>query len=149
MENTITKFYEAFSKKDWETMQACYHNDVVFEDPAFGKLEGNDAKKMWKMLVSQGKDMGMRFSDVKENDTAGSAYWEADYTFSATKRKVKNKVHASFELKDGLIIKHTDDFNLRTWAKQAMGFTGFLLGGTNFFKKKLHSKTRETLNKYE
>ena len=41
----------------------------------------------------------------------GSAHWEADYTFSATKRKVHNVVDARFELRDGLIVKHTDVFD--------------------------------------
>lgn len=149
MENTIQRFYTAFSNKDWQTMQSCYHRDVVFQDPAFGKLQGDDAKKMWKMLISQGKDMEMRFSNVTCNHSLGSAYWEADYTFSATKRKVKNKVNASFELKDGLIIKHTDDFNLRKWASQALGFKGLLFGGTSFFKKKMNAQAQQKLKEFD
>jgi len=48
-----------------------------------------------------------------------------------------------------LIIKHTDDFNLHNWAKQALGFKGLLLGKTNFFKKKLHQTTGKLLAKLE
>jgi ketosteroid isomerase-like protein len=148
MENVITKFYEAFSKKDWKTMQSCYHDDIVFEDPAFGKLKGEDAKKMLKMLCEQGKDLELRYSDITCSDSTGTAFWEADYTFSATNKKVKNKINASFEIKEGLIIKHTDSFNLRKWAGQALGFTGFLIGGTKFFKKKMNSKARYSLKQY-
>lgn len=146
--NIIQKFYSAFAGKDWQTMQACYHQDVVFEDPAFGQLNGDDARKMWKMLCEQGKDLRLEYSGVSCDGNTGKAHWEAYYTFSKTGRKVHNIIDAKFELKDGLIIKHTDEFNLRKWAGQALGLTGRILGGTNFFKKKLHTQTSSMLRKY-
>ena len=78
-----------------------------------------------------------------------SANWEAIYNFSKTGRKVHNKIKAEFEFKDGKIIKHTDTFDLHKWAKQAMGFKGFLLGGTSFFKKKLNAQTNKLLSSFE
>jgi ketosteroid isomerase-like protein len=147
--SVIQKFYEAFSKRDWETMQACYHDEVVFQDPAFGRLEGADAKKMWRMLCEQGKDLKVEFSKVQEADEAGSAHWEAWYTLSLTKRKIHNKIDAQFILKDGLIVNHVDTFDLHVWAKQAFGFKGWLLGGTNFFKKQFQAQARKSLNRYQ
>jgi len=143
----IQTFYTAFSKFDAETMINCYHDDVVFEDPAFGVLKGTRAKNMWQMLCGSqnGKTFKVTFSEVTEN----SAKWEAFYTFSQTNKKVHNKVTAHFEFKDGKIIKHTDDFNLHNWAKQALGFKGLLLGGTSFFKKKLNAQTNSMLSKFE
>jgi len=47
-----------------------------------------------------------------------------------------------------LIISHTDVFNLRKWAGQAIGFKEKLLGGTAFFRKKLHLQTGHTLSKF-
>lgn len=148
MNNTIQKFYTAFSEKDWQTMQACYHHEVTFEDPAFGKLHGDEAKKMWRMLCEQGKDLKIEFSEIVLDENAGSAHWEAWYTFSKTKRKVHNIIEAKFELKDGLIINHQDSFNIHRWAKQALGFQGLLLGGASFFKKKFQEKARKSLAKY-
>ncbi|MFT4771922.1 MAG: hypothetical protein ACI9D1_001957, partial [Cryomorphaceae bacterium] len=86
---------------------------------------------------------------VKASDQAGSAHWEAKYTFSKTGRKVHNSIDATFEFSDGKIIKHTDDFDLKKWAKQAMGLKGALLGGTGFFKKKLQEQTNGMLAKFE
>jgi hypothetical protein len=68
--------------------------------------------------------------------------------FSKTGRKVHNKIDATFEFKDGLIIKHTDDFNLHNWAKQAMGIKGLMIGSTRYFSNKLKSTTNALLNKY-
>jgi ketosteroid isomerase-like protein len=146
--NPIEKFYSAFAQKDWRTMQSCYHQDVVFEDPAFGQLNGDDARKMWKMLCEQGNDLELEYSNVQCSKNKGTAHWEARYTFSKTGRKVHNIINATFELKDGLIVKHTDNFNLHKWAGQALGWSGKILGGTNLFKKKLHAQTNAALRKY-
>jgi len=144
----ITKFYTAFSALDSAIMVSCYHDDVVFTDPAFGTLKGERAKAMWVMLCKSAQDLKIEFSEVEANETSGSAHWDASYTFRKTGRPVLNKIDATFEFKDGKIIKHTDTFNLHTWAKQAIGFQGLLLGGTSFFKNKLHQQTNRLLDKF-
>lgn len=146
MKGTIEQFYSAFSKLHAAQMVALYHPEIVFEYPAFGKLEGERAKNMWRMLCQsqQGKDFQVSYSAVKE----GSALWEAHYTFSATGRKVHNKIHAQFEFKDGLIIKHTDYFDLHRWAKQALGFRGAILGWSAYFKKRLQQRTNRMLDRF-
>jgi ketosteroid isomerase-like protein len=146
--NPIDAFYTAFARHDSTAMTQLYHDDVTFEDPAFGELKGERAKAMWRMLLSRGSDLVVTHSNVQLNGDKGSADWVATYVFSATKRKVVNRIHAEFELKDGKIYRHKDTFDLHQWAKQAMGFRGWLLGGTNFFKKKLQGTTNGMLDKY-
>jgi limonene-1,2-epoxide hydrolase len=150
MENVITKFYEAFNNLDADTMCSCYHNDIIFEDPAFSVLNGERAKAMWQMLCAsqKGKDFKVMSSNISATENKGSAHWEAFYTFSKTGRKVHNKIDAKFEIKDGLIIKHTDTFNLHKWASQAIGIKGLLFGGMGFFKTKLQRQTNNLLDKY-
>jgi len=145
MEALITKFYTAFQNLDAETMASCYHPNVEFEDPGFGKLKGTHASNMCRMLCRNSTDLKLTFDSITDN----SAHWEDIYTFSQTGRKVHNIIDAKFEFKDGLISKHTDDFNLHSWAKQALGFKGLVLGGTSFFKKKLHLQTGKLLAKFE
>ena len=151
MESIIEKFYTSFQNLDAEGMASCYHDDVVFEDPAFGKLKGVHASNMWRMLCNsqKGKDFRVEFSDIKATENGGSAHWEAYYTFSQTGRKVHNKIDATFTFKDGKIISHVDHFDLHRWATQAMGMKGSVLGWTGFFKKKLQSQTNNLLRKFE
>jgi limonene-1,2-epoxide hydrolase len=151
MKQLLETFYTAFKNLDAKTMVNCYHDDVVFEDPAFGVLKGSRAKNMWRMLCEsqKGKDFKITFSNIKANDLNGSAHWEAFYTFSKTGRKVHNVIEAQFEFKDGKIIKHTDVFDLYRWSKQAFGLTGFLIGWTRVFKNKLNTQTKHLLSKYE
>ena len=147
----IEQFYSSFQALNSEGMNACYHDSIVFHDPAFGELKGEDAKAMWSMLCSSAQDFRMEYSqiEVAEDGKTGKAHWEAWYTFSQTGRKVHNIIDASFELQDGLIIRHTDVFNVKKWSVQALGFTGRLMGGTKFFQKKLQARTRSLLEKYK
>jgi len=150
MENIIEKFYTALNNSDGTTMASCYHDDVVFEDPAFGILKGERAKAMWLMLCASqnGNGFKVEFSNITANNKTGSAHWEVHYTFSKTGRQVHNSIDASFEFKEGLIIKHTDEFDIHKWAKQAMGVKGIFFGGMQFFKNKLQSQTNSMLDKF-
>ncbi len=150
MQTIIETFYKAFTNLDADKMTACYHDDIVFEDPAFGVLKGKRAKAMWQMLCQsqKGKDFKVVVSDIKGNAINGSAHWEAYYMFSKTGRNVHNKIDAEFVFKDGLIIKHNDNFNLHNWAKQAMGLKGIIMGRTRYFSNKLKSQTNYLLDTY-
>ena len=148
MKGLIEKFYTAFQNKDAEAMISCYHDDIIFSDPAFGELKGEDAKSMWRMLCRNASDLKVEFSEISASLKKGSVHWEAWYTFSRTGRKVHNVVIAEFDFKDGKIIKHTDSFNLHRWATQAFGLKGRLFGGTNFFKNKLNQQTNKTLRQF-
>ena len=145
----ITHFYQSFANGDAEGMVACYNDNIQFKDPAFGALKDEDAKKMWRMLMSrsQGK-IHITFSNVEANETKGSANWVAEYTFSATGRKVINIISAAFEFKDGKIIKHTDSFDIYKWSQQAFGLKGYLLGWTSFMQNKIQQQSTTLLKKY-
>ncbi|NOQ72366.1 MAG: nuclear transport factor 2 family protein [Crocinitomix sp.] len=149
MKEVIEGFYTAFQNKDAEKMVSYYHDDIEFTDPAFGDLKGEHAKNMWRLLLEKSVDMKLDFSQVAADENTGKAHWDAHYTFSQTGRKVLNKIDAEFIFKDGKIIRHIDTFNLHTWAKQALGFKGMLLGGTGFFKRKLNGQTSRMLAKFE
>lgn len=151
MENTIKKFYESFNNLDAEGMISCYHNNIVFEDPAFGVLKGDKAKNMWRMLcVSQkGQEFKVVSSEVSVLNENGSAHWEAYYIFGKKGRKVHNKIDATFKFKDGKIIKHVDQFDLYQWSKQALGIPGYLFGWTVFFKNKIKHQTNKLLTEFE
>lgn len=150
MKALIENFYQAFEALDAEKMVACYHDDIVFHDPAFGTLEGERAKNMWRMLCrsQKGKDFRVTAKDILFDGKKGYAHWEAHYTFSQTGRRVHNIIEAEFEFKDGKIIRHTDRFKLHRWAGQALGPVGKLLGWTGFFRKKLQEQTNGMLNEF-
>ena len=150
-DSPILSFYKAFQRLDAEAMCAHYSQDIVFEDPAFGILKGVRACNMWRMLCEsqKGKNFKLQYHGIELDGNRGSAHWEAQYKFSRTGRPVHNKIHAEFELKEGLIIKHRDHFNLHKWASQALGPSGLILGWTPFFRAKLHKQTNALLDRWE
>ena len=81
-------------------MAACYAPDATFRDPAFD-LAGAEVGAMWAMLCARGKDLALEWRDVRADDRAGSAHWEARYTFSVTGRPVHNVIDAAFTFRDG------------------------------------------------
>ena len=147
-EETIRRFYTAFQQRDATTMAACYAPDVQFSDPVFTDLCGAAAGTMWKMLCERGKDLKIEFRDVRADATSGSAHWEAWYTFSASGRKVHNIIDASFEFRNGMIVKHTDRFNLHRWAGLALGLPGTLLGWTPLLQNKIRAMAKKGLDDY-
>lgn len=148
-EAVIKQFYQSFSDGNADGMIACYHDDIVFTDPAFGTLEGEKAKAMWQMLLSRGDSKPeIQFSNVSADDKYGKADWVAKYNYGPQKRKVVNTITARFAFKDGKIIKHTDDFDLWKWSQQALGVSGYLLGWSSFMKNQIQKKTNGLLGKF-
>ena len=59
--DVISKFYTAFQKLDHQTMNSCYSDDIVFNDPVFGLLRGVEAKAMWEMLCKNAREFSLTF----------------------------------------------------------------------------------------
>ncbi|MBK7560411.1 MAG: nuclear transport factor 2 family protein [Chitinophagaceae bacterium] len=144
--DVISKFYTAFQQLDHQTMNSCYSDDIVFNDPVFGLLRGVEAKAMWEMLCKNAREFSLTFSNIQLIDAEyATCVWVATYTFSKTGRKVVNHIKAFMKLKDGKIIEHSDAFKLSNWAAQAFGVRGVLLGWTGFMKRKIQQNARKNL----
>lgn len=129
-------------------MADCYHPAVTFSDEVFIDLEGARARGMWQMLCERGKDLTIEFRDIEADDSTGRAHWEAWYTFSATGRRVHNRIDARFEFKDGKILRHRDSFRFWAWAAQALGLMGALLGWSGFLRNRVRSQAARNLDAF-
>jgi ketosteroid isomerase-like protein len=143
----IERFYGAFARKDGDAMAACYTPDVRFSDPVFGELRGDEAGDMWRMLTARAQDLVVTLAEHEAAEDRGTARWLADYTFR-TGRKVHNDVRAQFRFRDGLIAEHDDRFSFHTWARQALGPPGLLLGWTPMLRGKVSREARSGLEEF-
>ncbi len=147
-EALIRRFYAAFARSDGEGMVACYASDVAFSDPVFPDLKGARAAGMWRMLTQQATDLEIEASGITADDHSGRAHWEARYTFSATGRRVHNVIDARFLLRDGLIVRHDDEFDFWRWSRQALGVPGLLLGWTPLVRNKVRAQAGKALDRF-
>ncbi|MEI7964957.1 MAG: nuclear transport factor 2 family protein [Chitinophagaceae bacterium] len=145
----IDKFYASFQKLDAAGMNSCYSEDIVFSDPVFGLLRGEQVQAMWEMLCKNAKDFELTWStSIELDEEYSTCEWVASYTFSKTGIKVVNRIKAHMRFADGKIIEHSDAFSLHAWSKQALGFSGWLLGWSSFYQNKIKIKARRNLLKY-
>ncbi len=145
-DQVISTFYTAFQRLDHKAMNACYSEDILFNDPVFGLLKGDEARSMWEMLCTNARDFSLDFSDIELLDEEyATCHWTARYTFSATGNKVINLCKAYMRLKDEKIIEHSDAFKIRRWAAQALGWKGKLFGWMGWMQKKIRKNARQRL----
>jgi ketosteroid isomerase-like protein len=149
-EATIQALYAALDRHDGDAAAACYTDDAVFEDPAFGRLEGGAVKDMWRMLAERSDDLAVTLGDhgVAEDGRSGWAHWSATYTFTDTGRKVRNEIDARYTFSGGLISEQVDAFPLRRWGAQALGTKGAVLGLTPLLSRGVQKQARSNLDRY-
>jgi len=147
---TIERFYAAFAKLDGDTMQACYAPGAHFEDEVFTLDGPRQIGGMWRMLCEATKAKGLPHWKLEVSQvTDRSAHWDAHYLFSATGRKVLNRIDANFEFDaGGLIVKHRDRFDFWAWSRQALGTPGVLLGWTPFLRNKVRAQAAGNLKRF-
>ncbi|MET0741194.1 MAG: nuclear transport factor 2 family protein [Candidatus Nanopelagicales bacterium] len=133
-------FYDAFARRDAETMAGLYADTATFEDPVFGHLEAAQAKAMWRMLVGRAADLTASHEVVDADDERVRVAWRADYTFGGTGRKVHNEIAARMHVIDGLIVEHKDAFSFWTWSRQALGPAGLVAGWTPLLRSRVRSQ---------
>lgn len=148
-EDVIRRFYTAFQQLDHKTMNACYNDEIVFSDPVFLLLKGEEVKSMWEMLCTSARDFSLSFSNIQLLDEEyATCNWTATYTFSKTGNRVVNNIKAFMKLKDGKIIEHSDAFRLSTWIGQALGWKGRLFGWMGWMKRAVQKNARKKLAEF-
>jgi len=151
MQETIERFYAAFDRRDGDAMAGCYAPGARFSDPAFGELRDEEPGAMWRMLTGQARDLRVELGEhaADAGSRTGGADWTARYTFTQTGRPVVNHVHATFRFDaGGLIAEHDDAFSFHTWARQALGTQGLLLGWTPLLRSAVRRRARGNLERF-
>lgn len=144
----IHTFYTALGNLEYETMQQCYHEEATFEDPAFGKLNCEEVKEMWKMLCLSVRAFSLSIEQASTDGDSGASHVIACYLFSQTGRQVVNHIHTTFRFKEGRILEQKDTFDLWKWSRQALGAPGWLFGWSSFFQKEIRKKAKKRLEKF-
>lgn len=120
---TVDDFYKAFARKDGAAMTAAYAPGATFSDKVFPNLKGSEPGAMWRMLCKS-DELRILHEIVKAEGDTVTARWIANYKFLGN--DIENHVTATIKLKDGKIVAHKDDFDMKKWLAQAYGFAARL-----------------------
>ncbi|CAE6516513.1 unnamed protein product [Rhizoctonia solani] len=144
-----TKWFEAYSAGNFEGMKSLATDDYTFEDPAFGKLEGERALSMYKMFTST-RDKTEAVWNVHEVKPSESdpqraiVKFEAIYKFNG--RPVTNQITSTILVIDGKVKEQVDAFDVPKWAEQSLGLLGWLFGGFTFLHNTIQKKANTSLD---
>lgn len=113
----VTRFYQAFERRDTATLRTLYAPDVKFKDAIFSYPDRAGTMRMWEKILAD-PNTRIRFTLDSVDGSQVKGNWVADYKVGG--RPVHNEVSTTMTVKDGLITQHTDDFSWNKWAPQAL-----------------------------
>ena len=145
----IETFYTGFQQLNADKMNSCYSEDIVFFDPIFGLLRGEEVKSMWQMLCKNATNFSLTYGNIIQLDEEYcTCDWVATYTLSANGKTIVNKIKANMRFENGKIAEHSDAFSVHNWSKQAFGIPGVLFGWNSLFQNKIKNKAKQNLLKF-
>jgi ketosteroid isomerase-like protein len=143
--DVVDQLYQCFALRDGDGMAALYAEDAVFSDPVFPSLRGAEIGAMWRMLTGRSQDLDIKLEDVEGGGESFLARWTARYTFTATGRKVTNRVTSAIQVRGDRIAAQRDSFDFPLWQAQALGNFGRLLGWSGLPGMMIRRKAAQNL----
>lgn len=145
----VEKFYEAFSRRNAAIMNSCYAEDIVYSNPVYGLLQGQEVHCMWELFCKEVHHFSLTFGTITEIDEEYiTCNWTAKYNDIVTGRQIIKKAKAFMRINKGIIVEHSDAFNINTWMTQHFGWKGYLFGWTYYMKRSVFKKARKRLKTY-
>lgn len=140
--SALTRFYDAFTRRDGATMAGMYAAGATFEDPVF-RLKGNDIGRMWVGLLGRARDFSVAYTIAQATAGRGTVEWTARYLFAG--RPVVNVVVSGIVFDGEKLAQHVDRFDFPRWAAQALGLPGKLFARFQWFQRAVARKAARGL----
>lgn len=140
--SALTRFYDAFARRDGAAMAGMYSAGATFEDPVF-RLKGEDIGRMWTGLVGRARDFSVAYTIAQAASGRGTVEWTARYLFG--RRPVVNVIVSEIEFDGAKISRQVDRFDFPRWAAQALGPPGKLFGRFGWFQRAVSKKAARGL----
>ncbi|MGJ7031405.1 nuclear transport factor 2 family protein [Niabella hirudinis] len=145
----IGSFFAAFGNRDHQAMNALYTDDIVYSDPLFGMLEGQEVRDKWEMICRGLRDFRLTVIKTEEIDQEyATCLWKATWYSSRSKKTIVFEVKSFMRFGGGKIIEHSDGFSLTKWIARTYGLKGQFFGWLNFMKRKVQQEHRQQLGRF-
>lgn len=145
----VEDFFRGFDDLDAERMISCLADDIVYNDPIYGILNGEDVRSLWKMRCKDLSGLSLEIIEFKELDHEyATCKWRSSFFSKSAARQVDMVVTSFMKLRNGKIAEHSDAYKLSDWLAKAYGVTGVFLGWTGWMKKREQKKFHGLLEKF-
>lgn len=145
-QETIMAFFEAYSRRNTGDMCNRYSSLIYYSDPVFGLLKDEQVIKMWQFRVANSNELSLIYGNISDRgDNYYTCEWTATYRFAPTGKKIIHKAKAYMKVEDGIITEHSDAYSFYKWIRQAYGISGWILGWSSVYKKRVRKKLLEQL----
>ena len=142
----LNTFFKSLKMNEYQQLNGCCSEHVVYFDPIFGLLERNKLIGLWEMLSKNAKGLTIDYGEiVPVDDEYYTCDWSITYYYPPTGRKVQSSIKSYFLLKEGKIEEYSNAYSIHDWSKQAIGFTGWLFGWNRFFQQSIKNKAQKAL----
>ncbi|HEY5634196.1 MAG TPA: nuclear transport factor 2 family protein [Burkholderiaceae bacterium] len=144
-EALVRRYFDALARLDGEAMAACLHPLASYTDPVFPDLRGDEVGWRWRALTGGATDMHLAYDILFGDERKAQVQWQASYRFAASGRKVSNRVLTTLTFWDGKIVRQTDEYDFRRWARASLGAPGWLLGWLPALQRAAQRRARSQL----
>lgn len=147
-EEVVREFFLAYREHAYPRMRALLSSNIHFKDFAFD-IEGQRVFAMWQWFCTRSDPVEVPwFGNVKTHGNDVTADYRAEYLYGEAKRPVNYVIRAKFVLKDGLIVDHHDDGDIRVWSRQALGRLASAFSWNPIFKLFIRWQARKKLEAF-
>lgn len=145
----VEEFFNAFSVGQVDKMLKLLDENIIYNDPIFGVLNGEEVRDMWMFKCNYLKDFSLTINAIDELDEEyATCNWTAKFFRNQTGHYLTMNIKSYLKIDNGKITEQSDAYKLSDWLAKVYGLKGRLFGWTGVMKKNEQIKYRGLLEKY-
>lgn len=139
----LARFFGALAARDAARLAGCYHPLATYSSPLFPDLRGALPALMWRLALDRAPDLRIDWDVAFADPRKAQVKWTARWRQGTTERRLA--VASTLSIWDGRIVRHVDEFRFPSFAAQALGVRGRLLGWNAAWRRRLQRRVRAGL----
>jgi hypothetical protein len=141
----LHRYQQAFSQGSIESIKRCYASDVIYFDPLYGYLHGDQVGYMWASKFAEFATYTISTGELADQ---GDGYYNMKYDIAYTSRSqmsIKMAVQCFFKIDDERIVEQSEAFSVHELLRQERGLIGHLMGWNRMMQQSRKNKARRML----
>ncbi|TXH21128.1 MAG: hypothetical protein E6Q95_04460 [Chitinophagaceae bacterium] len=149
LNSVINHFFDALKQNNEQDLLHYLDTNYVYNDPLYGLLYHNDARKRWKLWIQKNKIENIEIIEITEYDHEyAMVHWKSVFYYQPTNKKVTLFIKFYFKIENNLITEKSDAYKLSVFIKEAYGLKGLLFGWIKFMQHRVRKVAIKDLNSF-